>query len=154
MENKEDKHIKKSHNKSLLLYHVVCPVGYRKKVFYDTLSQSLKDICLEISQRYEIRFVEIGVDDDHVHFMIQSVPTFSPKQIVQTVKSITARQLFGMHPLLRKDLWGGKFWTSGYYINTVSEYANAETIQNYVRQQGKNYKKILSQQPELFDSIW
>ncbi|MFH1233228.1 MAG: IS200/IS605 family transposase [Patescibacteria group bacterium] len=154
MENIEDKHIKKSHNKSLLLYHVVCPVGYRKKVFTEIISQSIKDICYEISQRYEIHFVEIGVDDDHVHFMIQSVPTLSPKQIVQIVKSITARQLFSMHPLIRKDLWGGKFWTSGYYINTVSQYANAETIQNYVKQQGKKYIKISSQQPSLFDGIW
>ncbi len=153
MENKDDKHIKKSRNKIPLLCHIVCPVGYRKKVFCDILSQSLKDVCAEISQRYEIHFIEIGVDDDRAHLMIQSVPALSPKQIAQTVKSITARRLFGMHPLLRKDLWGGKFWTSGHYINTVSEYANAETIQNYAKQQGKSYNKILSQQPKLFDGI-
>jgi len=153
MKKSEDKHILKSHNKSLLLYHIVCPVGYRKKVFTDIMSESLRLICLEISQRYEIHFVEIGIDEDHVHFMIQSVLTLSVKQIVQTVESITARQLFSMHPLVRKELWGGKFWTSGYYVNTVGQYAGADTIQNYVKQQGKKYNQLYSSQLTLFEGI-
>lgn len=153
MGNTEDKHQHKSHNKSFLLFHFVFPVGYRKKIFTETIAGSLKDVCQEISFRYEINFIEIGVDEDHVHFMVQSVPTLSPKQIVQTIKSITARQLFSMHPLVRKELWGGKFWTSSYYVNTVGQYASADVILNYVRQQGKSYKKIYSNQPSLFEGM-
>jgi REP element-mobilizing transposase RayT len=153
MEQKQDRHIYKEHNKSILLYHIVCPVRYRKKALTETYAETLKDICAEISCRYEIHFVEIGTDEDHVHFLVQSVPMLSPKQIVQTIKSITAIKLFSIHPLLRKELWGGKFWTSGYYINSVGQYANSYLIQNYVKQQGKNYKKIYSSQPTLFDSI-
>jgi len=37
----------------------------------------LKEVCLEMEKRYEIKFVEIGVDKDHVHFLVQSVPTYS-----------------------------------------------------------------------------
>ena len=79
----------------------------------------MKVVCLEISKRYEINFVEIGTDDDHVHFLIQSVPMFSPKKIVQTIKSITAIQIFKIHPEVQQNLWGGQFWTDGYYVNTV-----------------------------------
>jgi putative transposase len=149
----EDKHILKSHNKSALLYHVVCPVGYRRKVISDEVSATLKNICHEIESRFEIHFVEIGADEDHVHFLIQSVPVFAPQRIVQTVKSITAREIFKAHPEIRKTLWGGKFWTSGYYINTVGLYAGADTIQNYVKEQGKNYKKIHSSQLTLFEGM-
>ena len=51
----------------------------------------MKDVCLEIAKRYEIVFIEIGVEKDHVHFLIQSVPRYSPTRIVRVVKSITAR---------------------------------------------------------------
>ena len=135
----EDKHIYKTHNKSALLYHIVCPVKYRRKIISEQVSATLKNVCVEISKRYEIHFVEIGTDDDHVHFMIQSVPTISPKQIVQTVKSITAREIFAKHPEVKKFLWGGKFWTSGYYINTIGLYAGADVIKNYIKNQGKKW---------------
>tara|TARA_R110001592_G_scaffold248236_1_gene510432 strand:- start:177 stop:527 length:351 start_codon:yes stop_codon:yes gene_type:complete len=112
-------HIHKSHNKSLLLYHLVCPIKYRRKVLSEEVSEILREVRLEISQRYEIHFLEIGCDEDHVHFLIQSVPMLSPKKIVNTVNSLTAREIFRLHPEVKRFLWGGKFWTSGYYINTV-----------------------------------
>tara|TARA_R110001583_G_scaffold105519_1_gene253441 strand:+ start:82 stop:528 length:447 start_codon:yes stop_codon:yes gene_type:complete len=145
-------HIHKSHNKSLLLYHLVCPIKYRRKVFSDEVSVTLREVCLEISERYEIHFLEIGCDDDHVHFLIQSVPVLSAKKIVNTVKSLTAREIFRLHPEAKRFLWGGKFWTSGYYINTVGQYANEEVIMKYVQGQGscQKYQKIHESQLKLF----
>ena len=88
------KYIRKSHNVSMLLYHLVCPAKYRKVIFDKEIDASLVEICSEISIRYEIEFIEIGTDLDHVHFLIQSVPTNSPQAIVQLVKSITAKEMF------------------------------------------------------------
>jgi len=124
----EYSHILKSHNKSLLLYHYVCPAKYRRDVFSEEVEITLKKTCEGISERYEINFVEIGADEDHVHFLVQSVPTYSPKRVIQTIKSITSKRIFAQHPEVKKKLWGGKFWTSGYYVNTVGQYANAEVI--------------------------
>ena len=149
----KDKHIYKCHNKTALLYHIVCPVRYRRKVITNEVLITLKNVCIEISKRYEIYFIEIGTDDDHVHFLVQSVPMISPKRIVQTIKSITAREIFKNHPEVKKFLWGGKFWTSGYYMNTVGLYAGEETIKNYVKNQGKDYKQTYSSQPTLFEGI-
>jgi len=145
-------HIYKSHNKSLLLYHLVCPIKYRRSVLSEEVSMTLKEICIKISSRYEIYFVEIGCDDNHVHFLIQSVPMMSPKKIVNTVKSLIAREIFRLHPEVKRFLWGGKFWTSGYYINTVGQYANEEVIKKYLKGQGKvdEYKKIHTSQLKLF----
>jgi len=84
------KFIHKSHNVSVLLYHIVCPAKYRRAVFTPPVDQKLKEVCLEISHRFEITFLEIGTDHDHVHFLVQSVPLDSPKKIVQIIKSITA----------------------------------------------------------------
>ena len=144
--------IHKSHNVSVLLYHFVCPAKYRRVVFSEAVDQSLKDICLEISKRYEIEFIEIGTDKDHVHFLIQSIPTKSPSKIIQAVKSITAIEIFKLHPEVKEQLWGGEFWTKGYYVNTVGRHGDENTIQAYVQSQGRldEYKKIHSQQLKLF----
>ena len=152
-----DQHIQKSHNKSAILYHIVCPVRYRRSVITDNVAKTLKKVCKEISERYEIHFVEIGADNDHVHFLAQSVPILAPKEIVQTIKSITAIYIFRIHPEVKDFLWGGKFWTSGYYINTVGLYAGADVIREYVKGQGKDYqqeyKKYHSDQLTLFEGI-
>ena len=136
-----DEHIYKSHNKSLLLYHFVFPAKYRRKIFTELVDEKLKKICIGISERYEIHFVEIGVDLDHVHFLVQSVPTYSVTQLVKMIKSLTARQLFASFPEIKKELWGGSLWTSGYYVNTVGQYASKEIIQRYIAGQGE-YKKV------------
>ena len=84
----------KRHNFTILLYNIVCPAKYRKVVFSEKVDNTMKDICLEIAERYEIHFLEIGTDKDHVHFLVQSVPTYSLTKIVRTIKSITAREIF------------------------------------------------------------
>jgi REP element-mobilizing transposase RayT len=109
-----DQHIYKAHNKTLLLYHMVFRVKYRKSVITKEIGQSLKQICMELSQRYEIHFVEIGYEGDHVHFLVQSVPKLSVSKIVRSVKSITAKELFRRQPLVKERLWEGNFWTSGF----------------------------------------
>lgn len=144
--------IHKSHNVSVLLYHFVCPAKYRRVVFNESVDKSLKEICLEISKRFEISFIEIGTDNDHVHFLIQSVPMQSPTRIIQTVKSITAKQIFKLHPEVKQKLWGGEFWTKGFYVNTVGRHGDEDSIQAYVKAQGKEkeYKRIHKQQLTLF----
>jgi len=104
-------HIFKSHNKTVLLYHLVFPAKYRRKVFSKEIERTLIEMCLEISERFEINFLEIGNDEDHVHFLVQSVPKLPISRIVQIVKSITAREIFLKHKEIKKMLWGGNLWT-------------------------------------------
>ena len=136
-----------------MLYHLVCPVKYRRKVFTEEVENTLKAICLEISHRYEMHFVEIGSDEDHVHFLIQSVPMMRPKTMVQTTKSITAKEIFKLHPEVKHMLWGGQFWTDGYYINTVGVHGNEAAIKEYVKNQGKEYKQIYRGQLAMFEGL-
>ncbi|WP_029276661.1 IS200/IS605 family transposase [Pedobacter borealis] len=147
-------HIHKRHNKNLLLHHLVCPIKYRRSVMNEEVEQSLVSVCKGISMRFEIWFVEIGVDENHVHFLIQSVRMLSAKNIAQTIKSITAKELLRLHPEVKSKLWGGQFWSIGYYINTVGQYANEQVIQKYITEQGvekNNYKKFQRNQLNLFD---
>ena len=108
---------------------------------------------MEISKRYQIHFLEIGIDRNHVHFLVQSVATYSPTKIITVIKSITAREVFRERPEVKKQLWGGEFWSDGYFVNTVSKFGNEDTISRYVREQGieQEYKVLhKSEQLALF----
>ena len=149
----KSKYIHKSHNVSVLLYHFVLPAKYRRIVFSEEVDNTLKEICIEISKRYQIKFLEIGTDKNHVHFLLQSVPTYSPTKIVTILKSITAREIFKNYPDVKKKLWGGEFWSDGYFVDTVSKYGDEEMITKYVKEQGteKEYKILYkTEQLELF----
>lgn len=134
------------------MYHLVFPLKYRKGVLTEESGRTLVSVCKKITERYEIEFIEIGYETDHVHFLVQSVPKMSVSQMVGMIKSIIAREMFRLHPEIKSLLWGGNFWTSGFYANTVGLYASKEVIQKYVQNQGKGqeYKKIHSGQLKLF----
>lgn len=104
----------------------------------------MKEVCLEIANRYQIEFLEIGMDKDHVHFLVQSVPSYSPTKIITIIKSLTAKEVFARDPSVKKQLWGGEFWTDGYYVGTVGQNATEETIRQYVKNQGQEneYKQL------------
>ena len=135
-------YIHKSHNVTVFIYHLVLPAKYRRVVFDEDVDNVLKEVCLDIEKRYQIKFLEIGTDEDHVHFLVQSVPTYSVSKIVTVVKSLTAREVFKRCPRVKKKLWGGEFWTDGYYASTVGKYGNENTISDYVKKQGKKYQKL------------
>ncbi len=146
----KSEYIHKSHNVTVLLYHFVLPAKYRKAVINREIDITMKEICLEISKRYQIYFLEIGTDTDHVHFLLQSVPTYSPVKIVTMIKSITAKEIFKRHPEVKKELWGGEFWSEGYFVNTVSKFGDEETISKYVQKQGQEREyKILHKVEQL-----
>ena len=136
------------------MYHIVCPAKYRKTVITTEVDKILKDVCTGIEARYEIKFLEIGTEKDHVHFLVQSVPTYSPSKIVQTIKSITAKKIFELCPEVKRSLWGGEFWTRGYYVVTVGEHGDENAITRYIKNQGRKieaYEKIHeNSQLELF----
>lgn len=148
-DEKNQGHITKSHNKTLLMYHIVFPAKYRKKIITQEIDQTLKNTCLELADRYEIFFIEIGSDIDHIHFLIQSIPAMSVAKIVQIIKGNTSREIFKKHKEVKKQLWGGNLWTSGFYANTVGLYGNKDIIQNYVKNQGKTYNQIYQNQNQL-----
>ena len=89
-----------------------------------------------------MKFLEIGTDKDRVHFLIQSVPTYSVTKIVRMLKSVTAREIFRRCPQVKKQLWGGEFWTDGFFASTVGKHGNEAMISKYVKKQGNDYHQL------------
>lgn len=122
------------------MYHLVFPAKYRKVVFDTKVDEALKNVCLELEKRYQVKFLEIGTDEDHVHFLVQSVPTYSVTKLVTMIKSLTARHIFKECPEVKKQLWGGEFWSDGFFASTVGKHGDESKIANYVKNQGSDAK--------------
>ena len=137
-------YIHKSHNVTVLIYHLVFPAKYRRAVIDNQVDSELKAVCLEIEGRYQVKFLEIGTDKDHVHFLVQSVPTYSVTKLVTLIKSLTAREVFRRCPQVKKMLWGGEFWSDGYFASTVGKHGDEAMIGNYVKRQGGTYQRFHS----------
>ena len=134
---------KATHKVFRIKYHFVFVIKYRKDLFLeDKYVELFKEVCKGIEQRYPIVFETIGFDEDHVHFLAQSVPRYAPSKVFQVVKSITAIQLFERYPEIKKELWGGEFWSDGGYVSTVGEGINADTIRKYIKNQGRKSDQL------------
>jgi len=105
-------------------YHIVFPVKYRKALLEPHITGAILDIAKEIETRYELSFEKIGTDGNHIHLRCSFHPKYAGSHIVGMFKSITARELFRRYPELRRELWGGEFWSDGYYFNTISQRGN------------------------------
>ena len=131
-----------THNVYDAHYHIVFPVKYRKTLLTDDIPLAIVDIAKEIGERYDMEFEQIGTDGDHIHILMSFPPKYGGSDVVRIFKSITVKQLFLRFPALKKDLWGGEFWTDGFYLATVSERGNWKVVENYVANQGKTTGSI------------
>jgi putative transposase len=123
-------------------YHIVFPVKYRKSLLNEQIVQFIKKTAVEISERYELTIDEIGCDINHIHLLCSFHPKYGGGQIVRLFKSITARELFKQFPELKKELWGGEFWSEGYYLATISERGTIKNLEKYIRNQGKTPESV------------
>jgi putative transposase len=123
-------------------YHLVCTVKYRKSLLRGDIERSLFNISHELAERYEFEIEKMGADLDHVHLLCSFHPKYSIGQTVNLYKNVTAKQLFKQHPDLRRELWGGEFWTDAYYAATVGERGNWKVVEQYIANQGKKPEDV------------
>ncbi|VVB89765.1 Transposase IS200 like protein [uncultured archaeon] len=141
-----------SHCVYRIRYHMVFCIKYRKKLLIDNDRIGFfKEICSEIGKRYWIKFDAMGTDGDHVHVLLGAAPRYAPSNIMQIIKSITAKNIFKKYPEIKKQLWGGHFWSEGGYIGTLGDGVTAEIIKNYVEKQGTKEEKEGLSQMKLLD---
>ena len=118
-----------------LKYHMVWVPKYRKMILRGELAKRLKTTFQEISERYEFEIDTMEVKDDHVHLFLSAPPRYSPARIVQIIKSISAKTVFKQFPEVKKELWGGEFWSDGYFVRSVGDKVTSEVIRRYIKYQ-------------------
>ena len=125
-----------------LKYHIVWIPKYRKMILKDSVAESLKTIFYGIAERYEMEIDTLEVVPDHVHVFLIAPPKYSPSHVVQILKSVSARELFSVHPELRKELWGGELWSDGYFVRSVGDEVTADVIRRYIKLQHEDQLRL------------
>ena len=125
------------HNVSECYYHIQLTIKYRRSVFEGEIEAEMIGIMAGFKERYYIDVQTVGYDKNHVHILCRFLPKYSGGQVIRLIKSITARKLFEEFPDLKRQLWGGEYWSDGYYIGTVSGRGDRKIIENYIKKQGR-----------------
>lgn len=123
-----------------LKYHFVWTPKYRKQILKGDVAEFMETTIRRIADEYEGVIDEMAVQPDHVHGFMQVAPRYAPAQVMQIIKSITAREVFEQFPQLRQQLWAGKFWGAGYFVRSVGDEVTAEVIRNYIRYQDTDHE--------------
>ncbi len=136
------------HNVSECYYHIQLTIKYCRKVFQGGIEKKIIEIMFGFRERYYIDVHTIGFDKNHVHFLCRFLPKYSGGQVIRLIKSITSRIIFQSIPEIKRELWGGEFWSDGYYIGTVSGRGDRKIIEKYIKNQGREED---AKQLKLFD---
>ena len=126
------------HNVSECYYHIQLTIKYRKALLNPKLETTVVSSLENIKERYAIEIYNIGFDQNHIHLLTQFLPKYSGGQVIKLVKSISAKAVFQQCPEIKKELYGGEFWTDGYYISTISGHGSKKVIEQYIKNQGRD----------------
>jgi len=118
-----------------LKYHLVWVPKYRKMILKGDLAKRVREVFSEIAERYEFEIDTMEVKEDHVHLFLSAPPRYSPAGVVQIIKSISAKVVFKEFPEIKKQLWGGEFWSDGYFVRSVGDKVTSEVIRRYIKYQ-------------------
>lgn len=125
------------HNVSECYYHIQLTIKYRKSLFNKEIEEIILESMKGFKERYAIEVSQVGFDKNHVHLLVRFLPKYSGGQVIRLIKSITSKNIFQQVPEVKKELWGGEFWTDGYYIATISGRGSKIVIENYIKKQGQ-----------------
>ena len=132
-----------------LKYHLVWIPKYRKDILDKEVSDYLKATFNKIAEGYGFRIDTMEVMEDHVHIFVEVPPRYSPAQVVQIMKSISARETFRQYPELREQLWAGELWNDGYFVRSVGDKVTADIIRKYIEYQAHEDDSV---QLNMFDN--
>ena len=117
---------------SLINYHFVFCPRYRRKIFLDsTLEERVKVLVQEICEELDIEILAMECDKDHVHLFLNTLPTFSPTDIMAKIKGVTSKKLREEFSHLQHL---PSLWTRSYFVSTARN-VSSETIRRYVENQ-------------------
>ena len=118
-----------------LKYHLVWIPKYRKNILNGDIAGYLKEVFNHIAEEYGFAIDTMEVVEDHVHIFLEAPPRYSPADVVQLMKSISAREMFKKYPKIRRQLWAGELWNDGYFVRSVGDNVTADIIRKYIKYQ-------------------
>ena len=126
-----------SHSVYSLRYHFVQCIKYREEVLDNpALVDFLKTKIHNISKTYEVDVLNIECDKDHFHMIFTSQPTLDIPKYINTIKTITSREIRKEFPEVKVLLWENAFWSRSYFIATTGQ-VTLDILKKYVESQNE-----------------
>ena len=131
-----------AHSRFTIYYHIALVIKYRRKVLtLPKINHKLKAVIKNMAPYHDWVIKEVETDEDHVHVLLSAPPRYSPSKVVKLIKTWTQRKTFFEYPEIRRFLWGGKLWTQGFYVSTVSDNTTKIEMQKYIKNQNRKLKQ-------------
>ena len=131
-------YISQNHSKHLLMVHLIFSIKYRKKLLIK-YGNEVKQILYDVAEEKDLNIIEMEVDKDHIHILVQYPPTKSVLDIVRLFKQISTYRIWRQnnnHIYLKKQFWNEKtLWGDGYFACSIGQ-VSKETIEKYIQNQG------------------
>src|SRR5258708_39986144 len=119
----EEQHTK--HVTYKIAYHFVWCPKYRKQILVGEVAQFVEAELRRLCEENNWKIGALNVQEDHVHLFLSALPSTAPSLIANTLKGITARQVFKRFPSVKKQEWGGSFSSRSYYVGTLGGMAES-----------------------------
>lgn len=131
-------YISKNHSKHLLMIHLIFSVKYRKKLLIK-YGEEIKQLFYDIAEEKDLNIIEMEVDKDHIHTLVQYTPTKSILEIVRCFKQMSTYRIWRQNNnqiYLKKHFWKeNTFWSDGYFACSIGN-VSKEIIEKYIQEQG------------------
>jgi putative transposase len=131
-------YISQSHSKHLLMVHLIFVCKYRKQLLIK-FGEQVKAMFSTISEEHNINIIEMEIDKNHIHILVQYNPTQSILEIVRWYKQLSTYRIWRQNNnqfYLSKHFWKEKtFWSDGYFACSIGN-VSKETIEQYIKSQG------------------
>ena len=124
-----------AHTKWNCKYHIVFAPKYRRKIIYGQLKRDIANILSMLCKRKGVKIVEVEVCPDHIHMLVEILPSRSVSSFVGYLKGKSTIMIFERHANLKYKYGNRHFCGRGYYVDTVGK--NAKKIQEYIQNQLK-----------------
>jgi len=109
-------------------------------VFYREKRRAIGSILRKLCEWKSVRILEAECCADHIHMLVECRPQFYISDMIKIMKGNLARQMFLVHPELKKELWEGHLWNPSYYAVTVSD-RSREQVSAYIEGQKEKEKR-------------
>lgn len=131
-------YISQNHSKHLLMTHLIFVCKYRKKLLVG-YGGEIKNIFYDIAEDNDLNIIEMEVDKNHIHLLVQYPPTKSILEMVRLFKQVSTYRIWRQnnnHIYLKKYLWRERtFWTDRYFACSIGQ-ESKEVIEKYIQNQG------------------
>lgn len=96
----------------------------------------LKTKINNISKTFDVEVLNVECDKDHFHLLFTAKPSLDIPKYINTIKTITSREIRKNFPEVKTMLWKDTFWSRSYFIASTGQ-VTLDILKQYVENQGK-----------------